>query len=123
MGEAEAATALADVVVVGRSFDGLGASNPVPPALLGKPVVVGPDHHNFREMVEALVRGGAAVVSSDPWPDIRRILDDRDLRERMAAAGPETVAAHAGAVGRNVEVIRTQLRGFAPGPDVVPFAP
>lgn len=123
MGEAEAATALGDVVVIGRSFNGLGASNPVPPALLGKPVVVGPHHHNFQEMVDALVRGGAAVVSPDPWVEIRRILDDEVFRKGMAAAGPETVASHSGAVARNVEVIRRQLRGFAPGPDVVPFAP
>lgn len=123
MGEAEAATALGDVVVVGRSFDGLGASNPVPPALLGKPTVVGPDHQNFREMVDALVSGGAAVVTEEPWPEIRRILDDPGLRASMAAAGPATVAAHAGATARNVEVIRRQLGGFAGEFHAVPFSP
>lgn len=114
MGEAEAATALGDVVVVGRSFNGMGGSNPVPPALLGKPVVLGPDHQNFQEMVEALVEGGAARVARDPWEAASRILDDPGLRTAMAEAGPRTVAAHAGATGKNVEVIRDQLDGYEP---------
>lgn len=123
MGEAEAATALGDLVVIGRSFDGLGASNPVPAALLGKPVVVGPHHQNFREMVEALVAGGAAMVSEAPWDGILRILDDPVRRLAMSEAGPATVAAHAGATGKNVEMIRRHLRGFAQAPGEVPFPP
>lgn len=109
MGEAEAATAAANVVVVGRSFNGMGGSNPVPPALLGRPVVMGPDHANFAEMVEALETGGALVVADDPWPTVCRILDEADLAARMSAAGPATVRAHAGATDRNVEVVRRPL--------------
>ncbi len=114
MGEAEAATALADVVAVGRSWNGLGASNPVPPAALGKPVVVGPDHENFREMVEALGSAGALRVAPDPWTGLRAVLDDAALAARMASAGPATVEAHRGAAARNVALIRSVLRGTAP---------
>lgn len=109
MGEAEAATALADVVVVGRSFNGMGGSNPVPPARLGKPVVMGPDHANFAEMTSALEEGGALRIADDPWAAVREILADPELTHRMAAAGPATVAAHAGATDRNVEVVRRPL--------------
>lgn len=109
MGEAEAATALADVVVVGRSFNGMGGSNPVPPAQLGKPVVLGADHANFAEMVEALDEGGALRVTGEPWAAVRAILEDPGLARRMAEAGPATVAAHAGATDRNVEVVRRPL--------------
>lgn len=113
MGEAEAATALADVVAVGRSWNGLGASNPVPPALLGKPTVIGPDHENFSEMVEALVADGAVMVSPEAWSGIGAILDDPEMRGRMATAGPEAVGRHRGATGRNVALIRDVLRGTA----------
>jgi 3-deoxy-D-manno-octulosonic-acid transferase len=113
MGEAEAATALADVVAVGRSWNGMGASNPVPPALLGKPAVVGPDHENFSEMVEALVSAGALVVSSNAWEGIGAILDDGAVRSKMAVAGPKAVERHRGATERNVALIREVLRGTA----------
>jgi 3-deoxy-D-manno-octulosonic-acid transferase len=113
MGEAEAATALADVVAVGRSWNGLGASNPVPPALLGKPTVIGPDHENFSEMVEALVADGAVMVSPEAWKGIGAILHDPEMRARMATAGPEAVGRHRGATERNVALIRDVLRGTA----------
>lgn len=117
MGEAEAATALGDVVVVGRSFNGMGASNPIPAARLGRPVVLGPDHQNFREMVEALVAGGAAAVAPEPWPAIRRILDAPDLAAAMSRAGPATVEAHAGATEANVSLILQELEGEGSEPD------
>lgn len=114
MGEAEAATALGDVIAVGRSWNGLGASNPVPPAALGRPVVIGPDHENFQEMVEALRVAGALRVAPDPWQGLRAVLDDPALAARMAVAGPATVEAHRGAAARNVALIRSVLRGTGP---------
>ncbi len=123
MGEAEAATALGDVVVIGRSFNGMGGSNPVPAALMGRPVVMGPDHHNFAEMVETLVEGGAAVVAEDPWPAVRRLLDDPLRRAAMAEAGPRTVAAHAGATDLNVSLVLRHLRRTDRDPPAAPGGP
>ena len=110
MGEAEVATALGDVVALGRSWNGLGASNPVPAAMLGKPTVVGPDHANFEEMIAALVAHGAVRVSGEPWEGIRAILDDPDVARRMSEEGPRAVEAHRGATTRNVDVIVRALR-------------
>ena len=115
MGEAEAATALGDVVVIGRSYNGMGGSNPVPAARLGKPVVVGPDHANFDDMVQALVDGGAAVVDPAPWSAIGGILDDPDRLAAMAEAGPKVVAEHAGATEANLALIRRHLSGVRAG--------
>jgi len=111
MGEAEAATALADVVVIGRSFNGMGGSNPVPAARLGKPVVVGPDHQNFAQMVGALVEGGAAVVGPRPWSALNEILGDLARRDAMSAAGPRVVDEHSGATEANLALIRRHLPG------------
>jgi 3-deoxy-D-manno-octulosonic-acid transferase len=109
MGEAEVATALGDVVALGRSWNGLGGSNPVPPAALGRPSVVGPDHHNFDEMVAALHDAGALTVAEEPWAGVAPILADEALAERMSGAGPACVRAHAGATERNVALVRQAL--------------
>jgi 3-deoxy-D-manno-octulosonic-acid transferase len=114
MGEAEAATALGDVVVIGRSFNGMGGSNPVPAARMGRPIVLGPDHHNFADMVEALVQGGAAVVDGDPWTAVRSILGDPDRARAMAEAGPRVVAARSGATEANLALIRRLLPSSDP---------
>jgi 3-deoxy-D-manno-octulosonic-acid transferase len=111
MGEADAATTLADVVMIGRSWDGLGASNPVPAAALGKPTIVGPDHDNFTEMIEALVGAGAARVSAEPWEGARAILADSAQANRMSTAGPRVVGARRGAAERNVALIEQAVRG------------
>ncbi|MEJ2539900.1 MAG: glycosyltransferase N-terminal domain-containing protein [Gemmatimonadota bacterium] len=124
MGEAEAATVLGDVVIIGRSFNGMGGSNPIPAARAGRPVVVGPDHENFADVVTALVEGGAAVVSSDPWAEAEAILHDTERRAAMAAAGPRTARARGGAVDVNVSLLRRHLpraeppRRRPPGPSV-----
>ena len=72
--------------------------------------VLGPDHQNFAEMVRALVDGGAALVSPEPWLAVERVLTDDAVRRDMSQAGPRTVANHAGATAKNVEVVRQQLR-------------
>lgn len=111
MGEAEAATALGDAVVIGRSFNGMGGSNPVPAAQLGKPVVLGPDHQNFAEMVDALVEGGAALVDPKPWSALTRILGDPARQKAMSQAGPRVVAGRSGATEANLALIRRHLPG------------
>jgi 3-deoxy-D-manno-octulosonic-acid transferase len=53
IGELGMAYSFADVVVMGRSFGRLYGSDPIEPASLGKPVVVGPRVHDFRDVVAA----------------------------------------------------------------------
>jgi 3-deoxy-D-manno-octulosonic-acid transferase len=106
MGEAEVATALADVVVIGRTFDGLGGSNPIPAAALGKPIVSGPDHHNFAQVTEAL--GPAVRVVDDP-AEVASVLADREALERMRRAGPDAVEAERGATERNAAIVLGML--------------
>lgn len=89
----------------------MGGSNPVPAARLGKPVVVGPDHQNFAQMVGALVEGGAAVVGPRPWSALNEILGDLARRDAMSAAGPRVVDEHSGATEANLALIRRHLPG------------
>jgi len=106
MGEAEAATALADLVVMGRTFDGLGGSNPIPAAALGRPIVSGPDHHNFAEVTELLA---PALRVVDEAREIAGVLQAGDALARMAEAGPDIVARQRGATDRNAAIVLGML--------------
>lgn len=116
VGEADVATALATVAVIGRSWNGMGGSNPVPPALLGRPMVIGPDHRNFSAITRVLCEAGAMRVAAEPWPAILEILGDPSLAASMSRAGPEAVRARAGAVRFHASTILGQLRRFG-GPE------
>ncbi|VEG13050.1 3-deoxy-D-manno-octulosonic acid transferase [Moraxella cuniculi] len=59
MGELLAWYQLADIAVVGGSFVPMGGHNPIEPASLGKPVIIGSYDTNCHELVRALKRVGA----------------------------------------------------------------
>jgi 3-deoxy-D-manno-octulosonic-acid transferase len=53
--------ALADVAIVGGSFVPKGGQNPIEPAACGKPVVFGPDMHDFPDVSRWLLDAKGAV--------------------------------------------------------------
>lgn len=61
-GELSHVYAVADVVVIGGGFDSLGGQNLIQPLAHGKPVLHGPNMHNFRDVTEAAGRAGATRV-------------------------------------------------------------
>lgn len=108
LGELRAAYALADVVVVGRSFDGLGGSDPIEPIALGRPTIIGPDYHNFAEVVEAFEEaGGLAVVNDEVELNdtVRELLRDRQRADAMAEAGRAVIRSRLGATRRHGEML------------------
>ncbi len=111
MGELSMAYALADIVVVGRSFVDLHGSDPMEPAALGKPVLIGPAHEDFKRAVHALHANGAIVITDKAHlaADLKRLLSDPEERDRIACAARETVAQHAGASRRYAALVRTML--------------
>ena len=117
IGELRAAYALADVVVVGRSFGELAGSDPMEPAALGKPVLIGPAYKDFREAVEALRHaGGLKVVEAieDMESELRRLLSDKSARTEMGEAAARCVREQAGATERHVELIERYLSAGEP---------
>ncbi len=113
MGELLKAYALADVAVVGRSFLGLHGSNPLEAVALDKPVVIGPFHSDFQEIVDSLRRAGGIVVTDQPGAAVAELLADATRRESMIAAGRETLNRKRGAAKRQCEVVESMLK--APG--------
>lgn len=111
IGELRAAYALADVVVVGRSFGDLAGSDPMEAAALGKPVLIGPAHGDFVDAVRALREsGGLRVVERDTLAGvIEELLRDAAERSRMGEAAAGCVRSMAGATARHVELIERYL--------------
>lgn len=98
----------AELVVIGKSFHGIGGQNPVEPILAGRPVVVGPHMENFAEVVGELRRiGGLRQLDGEnALPDaLRDLLLDPAAGLAMAAKGAGAMARHAGSAKRNAEWI------------------
>jgi len=109
MGELRQAYALADVAVVGRSFNAMGGSDPIEPVALGKATVIGPGHHHFAEVVAALDQGDGLVVTDQPGQAIARLLDDASRAATLAANGRAVIEARQGATRQYAAMIERVL--------------
>lgn len=117
MGELGKVYALADVVIVGRSFNGWGASDPIEPVALAKPTIIGPDHHNFREVVGAFASANGIVVVADPAAAARetaRLLADPTAASALAKRGREVILTRRGASERHLNLLLELLRSPKP---------
>ncbi|QOL26473.1 lipid IV(A) 3-deoxy-D-manno-octulosonic acid transferase [Thalassotalea sp. LPB0316] len=61
LGELMAAFKLADVVTMGGSFSQVGGHNPLEPAFYHKPIIVGPNMSNFKQVMTNMLNGGAII--------------------------------------------------------------
>ena len=108
IGALQAAYALADVVVVGRSLMGdLYGSDCMEPAALGKATLIGPHHDDFADTVEALVAGdGLAVVAAEGLGEaVGALLRDEARREAMGASARAVVEERRGASERYAALV------------------
>jgi len=113
VGELAQLYAVADVVFVGGSLVPVGGHNMLEPALRRKPVLFGPHTTNFREVASLLVESGGAVIVRDERElagELRRLLADPGLRDKMGAAGQEAAASRHGAVSATLELVERFLR-------------
>ncbi|MGE3342326.1 MAG: 3-deoxy-D-manno-octulosonic acid transferase [Vicinamibacterales bacterium] len=78
----------AALVILGGTFSRIGGHNLLEAAVLGRPVIVGPDIEHITNAVDAFVREGAVVRASAATPGAiadacRQLLDDSTLAERI----------------------------------------
>ncbi len=111
IGELRKAYALADVVVVGRSFGTLFGSDPIEPIALGKPVIIGPSVGDFAEIVRVFREGGGLLQRErgELSAAIRGLLSDPAKRAELARRGREVIRRHQGASARHAEMILSML--------------
>ena len=111
IGELRAAYALADVVVVGRSFGNLHGSDMMEPVALGAATVVGPAVADFQDTVDALLAGDGLIQTDRQRLAgvIRDLLDDPERRRVLVANARRVIRAQQGATERNAALIRTLI--------------
>lgn len=108
MGEMFMYLAAADAVFVGGSLVPVGGHNVLEPAALARPVLFGPQMHNFVEARELLLGAEAAieVESSDKLAAaVTELAADPTRRQRLGEAGRAAVNANRGALARVLQRI------------------
>ena len=118
IGELASLYQMATVVLVGGSLMPVGGHNILEPALAGRPVVVGPHMHNFREMTAEFlaaaaliqIRGGSGEVLAERLrAALASVLDDPELAREMGERARRTVEANRGATTRTCDSIARLL--------------
>ncbi len=112
VGELMTVYSFATVAVVGGSIvEGIGGHNLLEPAYFSKPVVYGPFLTTYLEMAEMLEAGGGGVraKAGGLYNELKRLLDDKGLRERMGEAARKVVEQNRGAAEKSVAVIEMYL--------------
>ena len=111
IGELRKAYALADLVVLGRTFGNLHGSDMMEPAGLGKVVIVGPRVNDFQSTADALIKSGGLVqTSAENLPaTIAELLADPKRRERIASAARDVIRKEQGASARHAKIAQELL--------------
>ena len=103
MGELFAYYRLATLAFVGGSLLPLGGQNPIEPASVGCPVLMGPSDFNFSAIVQAAREQGALLTVSDAadcWQQAALLLHDETRLRCMGQAGQAFAAGFGGASER-----------------------
>ena len=112
IGELMSYYACADVAFVGGSFGEQGGHNALEPAALGKPVLLGPNMENAKEIAEQLLQCNAAqrVTNRQDFREAaEQILTDGVLRDSMGQAGRGLVEKNKGALDLTLSAIKKLL--------------
>jgi 3-deoxy-D-manno-octulosonic-acid transferase len=115
MGELASLYAHAAVAIIGGAFDNLGGQNLIQPMASGAPVVCGPNMKNFREPYEQGLAAGAVITAGTPEElreAVLKILNDENLRQRMAESGRSLVNENTGASARYAKAIADLVEAF-----------
>ncbi len=109
-GELQQLAQLADLVFVGKSLSPhIGGQTPVEAALLGKPVLHGPNMTNFRDIIRSLTEAGAVRRVESAAELVRvagEMLASAPQREGLAQAAREWSATNRGATERTLAAIQ-----------------
>jgi 3-deoxy-D-manno-octulosonic-acid transferase len=111
LGELGSVYELATLAFVGGSLAPAGGHNPLEPARLAVPVMMGSHFENFRDAVE-LLRGADAlrvVARADVSEAIAALLGDTNAAAAMGARGKKAFAERAGATQRSVDAVMRLL--------------
>ncbi|MCV2401420.1 3-deoxy-D-manno-octulosonic acid transferase [Marinomonas sp. C2222] len=97
-----------DVAFVGGSLIERGGHNPIEPALLARPVLVGAHTFNFLDITNQLIEAGGAIRCSDELNLITQLeilARDKSVQDETGTAAQEFALRNQGAVSRVIDQI------------------
>ncbi len=112
LGEMPLYYALADVALMGGSFERHGGQNLIEALACGCPVVLGPHTYNFEQVSLDALDAGAACRALDMGQGVSTALAlcaDHDRQQAMVARGRALLAAHRGAAQAMAQAVLDQL--------------
>ena len=112
LGEMALYYSLADVALLGGSFEPLGGQNLIEAAACACPVVMGPHTFNFLEAAEQAEAAGAAQRVADMPSGVQAALalaTDTAAQQRMSTAAQTFLQAHQGAARRVAALVKGML--------------
>ncbi len=106
-GELDKAYALADIVVIGRSFAPLHGSDPVQSIAFGKPTIIGPNACDFEDMVHLLTEGEGLIqcYKDHLAENIADLLGNPNRCKKLVINGRAIIASQQGATRRYEHLI------------------
>jgi 3-deoxy-D-manno-octulosonic-acid transferase len=119
LGELAALYRHADIAFVGGTFVRVGGHNIIEPAACGVPVLFGPHISNIRQVARMLMNDGGAAQVLDAEGlerEVRRLLEDDDLRRTIGERALAVVKRNGGAVESSLRIVRHFLKQEGPGP-------
>jgi 3-deoxy-D-manno-octulosonic-acid transferase len=112
MGELKMLYAAADVAFVGGSLVAVGGHNVLEPALIGTPILFGPQMFNFKEIAERILLEEAAVQCQN-LEEIAAVLikihADDDYKNMLIAKAKAFVLRNQGATRRTADMLSQSL--------------
>ncbi|MBY4676432.1 lipid IV(A) 3-deoxy-D-manno-octulosonic acid transferase [Marinobacterium arenosum] len=112
MGELVKFYAAADLCFVGGSLIERGGHNPLEPAMLGKPVLMGSQVFNFAEICRQLAEAGGLTLaeSEDQLQEhLARLLANPKRAQQQGLAARQFVAANQGALEQLYQLVAEQI--------------
>ena len=119
LGELMAAYALANIVTMGGSFSHIGGHNPLEPALFKKPIIVGSDMGNFKEILsqlkqnEGVLQLSPASENNSPAQQLAqaviKLLKDNEAANLLGSQAHQVVLNNQGASARTLVQVKELL--------------
>ena len=104
--------ASATVVFIGKTLHGQGGQNMIEPAAFARPVIVGPNTQNFRDVMELFLREKAIIQVKDEaelYEQAKALMKDAVLRDQIGKRAQDVVINAQGAKDRTMEIVEEYL--------------
>jgi 3-deoxy-D-manno-octulosonic-acid transferase len=103
----------ATAIFIGKSLLGHGGQNIIEPAVLGKPVVFGPNMENFESIAQDFLNHSAAIQIQNTEQleqTFDRLLSDNNLRSQLSQRAAELISQKKGGMERTLKALLTVIK-------------